>query len=128
MLNLFQKNFYIIFQDPTLIILIVAGFISLGLSFYEPGREASDVIERGDPLNIFEDASNTSTTLEIPLDIFAVEVNNQTNQNSTENNKPHDEHAWIEGVAILICVIVVVIVTAVNDYSKERQFRGEEEF
>ncbi|XP_065370723.1 plasma membrane calcium-transporting ATPase 2 isoform X4 [Calliphora vicina] len=35
-----------------------------------------------------------------------------------------DHHGWIEGLAILISVIVVVIVTAFNDYSKERQFRG----
>lgn len=35
-----------------------------------------------------------------------------------------DSHGWIEGLAILISVIVVVIVTAFNDYSKERQFRG----
>ncbi|XP_077297663.1 plasma membrane calcium-transporting ATPase 3 [Arctopsyche grandis] len=33
-------------------------------------------------------------------------------------------YAWIEGLAILISVIVVVIVTAFNDYTKERQFRG----
>lgn len=33
-------------------------------------------------------------------------------------------HGWIEGLAILISVIVVVLVTAFNDYSKERQFRG----
>ena len=31
---------------------------------------------------------------------------------------------WIEGLAILISVIVVVFVTAFNDYTKERQFRG----
>lgn len=35
-----------------------------------------------------------------------------------------DHHGWIEGLAILISVFVVVIVTAFNDYSKERQFRG----
>jgi P-type Ca2+ transporter type 2B len=36
-----------------------------------------------------------------------------------------DEHSsWIEGVAILISVVVVVLVTALNDYTKERQFRG----
>ncbi|KAL0810020.1 hypothetical protein ABMA28_010849 [Loxostege sticticalis] len=33
-------------------------------------------------------------------------------------------YQWIEGLAILISVIVVVIVTAFNDYTKERQFRG----
>ncbi|VDD92235.1 unnamed protein product [Enterobius vermicularis] len=31
---------------------------------------------------------------------------------------------WIEGVAILLSVVVVVLVTALNDYQKERQFRG----
>ncbi|KAE9553498.1 hypothetical protein FO519_003290 [Halicephalobus sp. NKZ332] len=35
----------------------------------------------------------------------------------------HDA-GWIEGVAILISVIVVVLVTALNDYTKEKQFRG----
>lgn len=33
------------------------------------------------------------------------------------------ELEWIDGVAILIAVVVVVLVTACNDYSKERQFR-----
>lgn len=33
-------------------------------------------------------------------------------------------HGWIEGLAILISVIVVIVVTAFNDYSKEKQFRG----
>ncbi|KAK6747709.1 hypothetical protein RB195_000730 [Necator americanus] len=34
------------------------------------------------------------------------------------------EAGWIEGAAILFAVIVVVLVTALNDWSKERQFRG----
>ncbi len=35
-----------------------------------------------------------------------------------------DHHAYIEGVAILVAVIIVVLVTAFTDWSKERQFRG----
>ncbi|CAF0924356.1 unnamed protein product [Adineta ricciae] len=31
---------------------------------------------------------------------------------------------WIEGAAIIVAVIVVVLVTAFNDWTKERQFRG----
>lgn len=31
---------------------------------------------------------------------------------------------WIEGVAILGAVIIVVLVTAFNDWRKEKQFRG----
>lgn len=68
-------------QDVTLIVLIVAALISLGLSFY-PRSES----EGGD---------------------------------SSEK-----EAGWIEGVAILGAVVVVVLVTAFNDYQKEKQFRG----
>lgn len=32
--------------------------------------------------------------------------------------------AWIEGLAILVAVIIVVFVTAFNDWRKEKQFRG----
>lgn len=36
-----------------------------------------------------------------------------------------EAHAgWIEGAAILFSVIIVVLVTAFNDWSKEKQFRG----
>lgn len=35
-----------------------------------------------------------------------------------------EHYAWIEGLAILVSVFVVVVVTAFNDYSKEKQFRG----
>jgi len=31
---------------------------------------------------------------------------------------------WIEGLAILLAVVIVVLVTAFNDWSKEKQFRG----
>ncbi|XP_069897874.1 plasma membrane calcium-transporting ATPase 4 isoform X3 [Dipodomys merriami] len=34
------------------------------------------------------------------------------------------ETGWIEGAAILASVIIVVLVTAFNDWSKEKQFRG----
>uniref|UniRef100_A0A7M4FNJ3 Calcium-transporting ATPase n=1 Tax=Crocodylus porosus TaxID=8502 RepID=A0A7M4FNJ3_CROPO len=34
------------------------------------------------------------------------------------------EAGWIEGAAILLSVICVVVVTAFNDWSKEKQFRG----
>ena len=37
----------------------------------------------------------------------------------------HEEEAgWIEGAAILLAVVVVVFVTAFNDWQKEKQFRG----
>ena len=34
------------------------------------------------------------------------------------------EIAWVEGAAILGAVVLVVLVTAVNDWTKDRQFRG----
>lgn len=41
-----------------------------------------------------------------------------------DHTEDETSHGWIEGLAILISVIVVVLVTAFNDYTKERQFRG----
>ncbi|CCD65358.1 Calcium-transporting ATPase [Caenorhabditis elegans] len=69
-------------QDITLVILLVAALVSLGLSFYKPPAEH---------------ASNDSS---------------------------ESEAGWIEGVAILVAVLVVVLVTALNDWTKEKQFRG----
>mmetsp|Transcript_46009 Transcript_46009/g.75054 ORF Transcript_46009/g.75054 Transcript_46009/m.75054 type:complete len:1069 (-) Transcript_46009:310-3516(-) len=34
------------------------------------------------------------------------------------------ETGWIEGVAIIVAVLVVVLVSSVNDYQKEKQFRA----
>lgn len=39
-------------------------------------------------------------------------------------NIEESEAGWIEGAAILVSVIIVVLVTAFNDYTKEKQFRG----
>ncbi|KAM3183337.1 hypothetical protein ACTXT7_010540 [Hymenolepis weldensis] len=43
---------------------------------------------------------------------------------ATSNDETEGEAGWIEGVAILVAVVVVVLVIAFNDWSKERQFRG----
>ncbi|XP_041348838.1 plasma membrane calcium-transporting ATPase 2-like isoform X2 [Gigantopelta aegis] len=75
-------------QDVTLIILIVAALISLGLSFYKPPKDPDADYESGEGDNVEEAAG------------------------------------WIDGLAILIAVAVVVLVTAFNDWSKEKQFRG----
>lgn len=40
------------------------------------------------------------------------------------HDESENEASYIEGLAILIAVIVVVLVTAGNDYTKEKQFRG----
>lgn len=43
---------------------------------------------------------------------------------SSEKTSSADSLEWVEGVAILIAVVVVVFVTAFNDWRKEKQFRG----
>jgi len=46
-------------------------------------------------------------------------------KNDEEVVDDSQSHAdWIEGVAILLAVVIVVLVTAFNDWSKEKQFRG----
>ena len=44
-------------------------------------------------------------------------------QGSAEDEGEGDT-GWIEGAAILLSVVCVVLVTAFNDWSKEKQFRG----
>ncbi|XP_066218117.1 plasma membrane calcium-transporting ATPase 4 isoform X4 [Saccopteryx leptura] len=43
---------------------------------------------------------------------------------SSAEDEGEAEAGWIEGAAILFSVIIVVLVTAFNDWSKEKQFRG----
>ncbi|XP_071782292.2 plasma membrane calcium-transporting ATPase 3 isoform X2 [Centroberyx gerrardi] len=43
---------------------------------------------------------------------------------SAAEDEGEAEAGWIEGAAILLSVICVVLVTAFNDWSKEKQFRG----
>ncbi|KAI6190223.1 Calcium-transporting ATPase [Aphelenchoides bicaudatus] len=89
-------------RDPTLIILVASGIFSLVLSFFEPG--GSDKSDKG--MMSAMNATLTNSTL------------------AGTDDQDSDHSSWIEGVAILICVVVVVLVTAINDFSKERQFRN----
>uniref|UniRef100_A0A8D2LQD0 Calcium-transporting ATPase n=1 Tax=Varanus komodoensis TaxID=61221 RepID=A0A8D2LQD0_VARKO len=43
---------------------------------------------------------------------------------SVGEEEEEGETGWIEGAAILLSVVCVVLVTAFNDWSKEKQFRG----
>ncbi|KAF0705852.1 hypothetical protein As57867_006881, partial [Aphanomyces stellatus] len=47
---------------------------------------------------------------------------------SSKDNKRHlgsdPSTAWIEGAAIMFAVLIVVLVAALNDYQKEKQFRA----
>uniref|UniRef100_A0A8B9SDK9 Calcium-transporting ATPase n=1 Tax=Apteryx owenii TaxID=8824 RepID=A0A8B9SDK9_APTOW len=83
-------------QDVTLIILEIAAIISLGLSFYQPPGE-------GNEGKNFLKSHFVSPGAE---------------------DEGEAEAGWIEGAAILLSVICVVLVTAFNDWSKEKQFRG----
>jgi len=84
-------------KDTTLVILIAAAIVSLGLSFYPTGHQGNSG---------FQDA-----------------LSKHYSEPPDENN--NDAKAeWIEGAAIFIAVLVVVLVTAGNNYSKEKQFRG----
>lgn len=46
------------------------------------------------------------------------------NVSGAAEDEGESEAGWIEGAAILLSVICVVLVTAFNDWSKEKQFRG----
>lgn len=65
-------------------------------------------------------AENTSDN----VNVYCVAKKLQKSHLCIGGDDSEHEAGWIEGVAILISVVVVVMVTALNDYSKERQFRG----
>ncbi|XP_059142779.1 plasma membrane calcium-transporting ATPase 2-like isoform X3 [Physella acuta] len=80
-------------QDVTLIILIVAAIISLGLSFYKAPKDNQAGVREEDTYEV-------------------------------AGGNIEEAAGWIDGLAILVAVVVVVLVTAFNDWSKEKQFRG----
>ncbi|ESO99441.1 hypothetical protein LOTGIDRAFT_186814 [Lottia gigantea] len=80
-------------QDVTLIILIVAAIISLGLSFYKPPPDPG-------------------------------QGHDEEYADEQDGSSFEEAAGWIDGGAILVAVAVVVLVTAFNDWSKEKQFRG----
>ncbi|KAL7671760.1 hypothetical protein ACOME3_006663 [Neoechinorhynchus agilis] len=83
-------------QDVTLITLIISALISFGLSFYhQPAPSGADIV----PTGVYLDSDFGDHADEMNVD-------------------------WIEGVAIIVAVVVVVFVTAFNDWTKEKQFRG----
>ncbi|KAI6197271.1 Calcium-transporting ATPase [Aphelenchoides besseyi] len=76
------------------------------------------------PKNFFSIGLEGDTTLIILIvcAIFSL-VLNAIPQHGKESDD-EQTYGWIEGAAILICVVVVVLVTATNDFTKERQFRA----
>ena len=89
-------------QDVTLIILMICSLISFGLAFYRPDHQSFEFqLKKHSKLFVYLSRGN--------LSIVVLEETNVE---------------WIEGAAIIFAVIVVIFVTAFNDWSKERQFRG----
>ncbi|CAI4228385.1 unnamed protein product [Auanema sp. JU1783] len=56
--------------------------------------------------------------------VFSLALSFYKPPEGTGHDESESKSGWIEGVAILAAVIVVVLVTALNDWSKEKQFRG----
>lgn len=106
-------------QDVTLIILEVAAIVSLGLSFYAPPGEESEGECKGASRPCM--CSQRGTCKCCP---FALSCTVCGNVSAGAEDEGEAEAGWIEGAAILLSVICVVLVTAFNDWSKEKQFRG----
>lgn len=57
----------------------------------------------------------------ISLFLFFYESHEEKPESIVKNED--EKYGWIEGVAILVSVFIVVLVTAFNDYAKEKQFQ-----
>ncbi|KAI6194699.1 Calcium-transporting ATPase [Aphelenchoides besseyi] len=71
---------------------------------------------------VWKALKDTTLIILIVCAIFSL-VLNALPQHGQESDD-EQTYGWIEGAAILICVVVVVLVTATNDFTKERQFRA----
>lgn len=120
-------------KDPTLLILIVAGFISLLLSFSGLGQNKSEqtttlyIDKTSNGFNVSsEPLPNINLNISNSNHSFFTTIPNTSSVPEAPNIEKDEknESTWVEGVAILVCVVVVCLVTAINDFSKERQFRG----
>ncbi|OQV19584.1 Plasma membrane calcium-transporting ATPase 3 [Hypsibius exemplaris] len=105
-------------KDPTLLILEVAAIISLVLSLY------GNFIKSGISTAMLN--STTSHNATQPGVLSGSTWNSTFNTTDTEGDDldPDTEYEWIEAAAIGIAVTLVVLVTAVNDYGKEKQFQA----
>ena len=82
-------------KDPILLVLVVCAGLSMGFSFYKAESEGSAAKKC--------------------LDEDQKEALEEDDEFSTE---------LVEGLAILLAVVIVVLVTAVNDWKKERNSSG----
>lgn len=105
-------------QDVTLLILIIASIISIVLAF----------------VNELTGGESTDQKFCIPESYQKATVcKNETiidggrrRRSAGGGGCPGEEEInleWLEGVAILFAVVLVVVITAFNDWSKEQQFR-----
>lgn len=89
-------------QDLTLIILIICSFISFALAFYQSDYQ----------------------TFEEQLKKHRKFPSEMTNVSHCVFYLDETNVEWIEGAAIIFAVVVVIFVTAFNDWTKEKQFRS----
>ncbi|GAV02486.1 hypothetical protein RvY_13047-2 [Ramazzottius varieornatus] len=88
-------------KDPTLLILEAAAVVSIAVALYNIF---------GTPGEVTSHNSNSTTS-------------SPQNTSVVDEDDNDGDLEWIEGVAICVAVIIVVMVSAVNDYGKERKFR-----
>jgi len=78
----------------------------------------------------FEAVQDTTLIMLIICSIISIALSfyhppdEQLDEEIVTESKDMGNLEWVEGAAIMIAVIVVVFVTAFNDWRKERQFRG----
>jgi Ca2+ transporting ATPase len=90
-----------------------------------PPKRAKTIFELA-----FEAVQDTTLIMLIVCSIISIGLSfyhppeEQLDEEIVTESKDMGNLEWVEGAAIMIAVIVVVFVTAFNDWRKERQFRG----
>jgi Ca2+-transporting ATPase len=104
-------------QDPTLIILMCAAAVSLPVGiFFEVSKTFKSPFQIN--FTLFLHLSN----LVYSFDFFLLPIPQLIDSDSLMIIQDPNT-GWIEGTAILVSVVIVVMVASINDYQKDKQFR-----
>jgi len=76
---------------------------------------------------VWDAAGDTLIRILFFCGLISIAINMATEENKSLgilNNNLEKKIAWIDGMGIMVSVIIVVFVSAINDWQKERQFKA----
>ncbi|KAL6857731.1 plasma membrane calcium [Amphichorda felina] len=101
---------YITMKDKVLILLSIAAVVSLAVGLYQTFSHESGSNQNNDKRELITQYG------------FAKRVENANEDGSGRDKDSEPRVEWVEGVAIMVAIAIVVLVSSLVDWRKERRF------